>query len=951
MSQRYPSSTVWFIECRSAGKPLEQDKPNASGSGVSIWLRKRGNNDPGKRYILTCQHVVREGRTGTTLDVIRVWQPGSGYTGHTEAKRARVSIITPMHEVWPEGSQHAGDDWVLLEVDDEEFTQSADCIRKVAGPSFIWNSLIGYPGGAAGLKHGSVLEPICSHGFRRLAVFDAAIHLLGSEEAAEGMSGGGLFSLLGAFAGLHRSTMQKGVVKRSVAASHIRRQLSARGYDIVEPGALPSPIRLAFKVACILLALALIFAFESGQVGDSSDATSFLGRMQRKYSTLNLHLFNRHLNCTITKTNSFIDRVRCYQTVTLRGESNITKTIVVDKGGTLVITEGALFRFSPETGIECYGRLQITGEDDSPVTLEGRDNQTWCGIFLSGAGANDSSLNNCNVSRGSGSRVDPTGNSYVSISDDGADSDTLKDATSFVPPPLRFGGDSVKQYGGALCIDEVSGVSIKQCMFEKCSAELGGAIHFYKSSNATIENCVFRSNVVMPMLGKSIAAAGGAVSVVNSFGVDFRYCEFEENKALSQWSCGGAVSVNFRGSATFSNCEFKKNVASHAGGAFYCLSLRPQFAKGSVSESESFSRDISFIECTFSNNRTLRRFHNPRASVWENHGHEIAVDAGCTVRLGQCDFTSGLSDGRLVHIDSGADQKGNGSTLADNRARLTIMESTFNVMNESAAIIAPWDEAKDRVNIIAGNIQIRRHTEATQLPGIVGIVDDLMPSEKAVSGKTQRYSRPRIDGTSVDTIVMHHVSAINWDAPNALDSGVKADAELRLGEIPAASKMFSPEFCKAIFESYGVSTHYLITREGCIRRLVPHSEVAFHAGESMMPNPPDAARRVNVNEFSIGIELIAVHPDDYGKVPSPQDRAYTDEQYRSLVELLMYLHGQLWGKSGASSLKMVVGHDEVSGIAAVKAGRRKGPPKTDPGPDVEWKRIRHEDFSPILDIR
>jgi len=43
---------------------------------------------------------------------------------------------------------------------------------------------------------------------------------------------------------------------------------------------------------------------------------------------------------------------------------------------------------------------------------------------------------------------------------------------------------------------------------------------------------------------------------------------------------------------------------------------------------------------------------------------------------------------------------------------------------------------------------------------------------------------------------------------------------------------------KAVFEAYGVSAHYIITREGQIVRLVPEDWVAWHAGVSQMP-PPD----------------------------------------------------------------------------------------------------------------
>lgn len=52
----------------------------------------------------------------------------------------------------------------------------------------------------------------------------------------------------------------------------------------------------------------------------------------------------------------------------------------------------------------------------------------------------------------------------------------------------------------------------------------------------------------------------------------------------------------------------------------------------------------------------------------------------------------------------------------------------------------------------------------------------------------------------------------------------------------------------------GVSSHFLIRRDGVIYRLVENSGVAWHAGVSRFGNY-GAAGRPSVNEISIGIEL------------------------------------------------------------------------------------------------
>ncbi len=58
---------------------------------------------------------------------------------------------------------------------------------------------------------------------------------------------------------------------------------------------------------------------------------------------------------------------------------------------------------------------------------------------------------------------------------------------------------------------------------------------------------------------------------------------------------------------------------------------------------------------------------------------------------------------------------------------------------------------------------------------------------------------------------------------------------------------------KAMFEFYGVSAHYLIDRSGVTFELVAPHLLAFHAGKSKLPSDG----RESVNQFSIGVELIA----------------------------------------------------------------------------------------------
>lgn len=134
---------------------------------------------------------------------------------------------------------------------------------------------------------------------------------------------------------------------------------------------------------------------------------------------------------------------------------------------------------------------------------------------------------------------------------------------------------------------------------------------------------------------------------------------------------------------------------------------------------------------------------------------------------------------------------------------------------------------------------------------------------------------------SVDTVVVH-------SSYNSL-GGDKYDTEKII----------------AIYKSYGVAAHYLIGREGDIRRLVKEDDIAYHAGESRMPDG-----RSNVNVFSIGIELV-------GDLES----GFTKEQYGALNFLLADIKKR-------HEIKYVLGHEDIA------PGR-----KTDPW-KIEWDKVR-----------
>ncbi len=88
---------------------------------------------------------------------------------------------------------------------------------------------------------------------------------------------------------------------------------------------------------------------------------------------------------------------------------------------------------------------------------------------------------------------------------------------------------------------------------------------------------------------------------------------------------------------------------------------------------------------------------------------------------------------------------------------------------------------------------------------------------------------------------------------------------------------------------YDVSSHYLISREGLIYRLVKDNDLAWHAGRSQLFDG-----RTSVNRFSIGIELLH-HEND----------SANDFQYNSLVDLIKYLQFDY-------DIKHITGHTDIS---------------------------------------
>lgn len=139
------------------------------------------------------------------------------------------------------------------------------------------------------------------------------------------------------------------------------------------------------------------------------------------------------------------------------------------------------------------------------------------------------------------------------------------------------------------------------------------------------------------------------------------------------------------------------------------------------------------------------------------------------------------------------------------------------------------------------------------------------------------------------------------------NSGRKIDTLIVHSSYDAiGSEPYSVSGLIAEYKSYGVSPHYLIDREGNVYRLVADQNIAYHAGESKVPDG-----RTNVNDFSLGVEIMTTKTD------KP-----TSAQYAALNGLIAYLKGKY-------EFKYILGHDDIA------PGR-----KDDPW-NFDWSKVKN----------
>lgn len=135
-----------------------------------------------------------------------------------------------------------------------------------------------------------------------------------------------------------------------------------------------------------------------------------------------------------------------------------------------------------------------------------------------------------------------------------------------------------------------------------------------------------------------------------------------------------------------------------------------------------------------------------------------------------------------------------------------------------------------------------------------------------------------------------------------------------------------------IFNENGISTHYLIDRDGNIIKCVEENRVAYHAGKGTLNDNPDYENKLN--RYSIGIEIMAIGSEkdmeqyftqeEYAKIDKSLI-GFTDAQYASLEKLLRNICDRYYTLS--YDRQHIIGHSEYN------------PTKSDPGELFDWSKI------------
>lgn len=168
-------------------------------------------------------------------------------------------------------------------------------------------------------------------------------------------------------------------------------------------------------------------------------------------------------------------------------------------------------------------------------------------------------------------------------------------------------------------------------------------------------------------------------------------------------------------------------------------------------------------------------------------------------------------------------------------------------------VVAEADEG-NKADVAKESVEKKEEVDTKEVAKVSGII------QKNVSWGYQNAS-----GRKIDTVIIH-------SSYNAL-GGDEYDVDKLIKE----------------YKDYGVAPHYLIDRQGGTYQLVQDKNIAYHAGTSSVPDG-----RTNVNNFSLGIEMMNTKTDEYSAA-----------QYSALNKLISNIKTKY-------KIKYVLGHNQIA---------------------------------------
>ncbi len=560
----------------------------------------------------------------------------------------------------------------------------------------------------------------------------------------------------------------------------------------------------------------------------------------------------------------------------ISGQRIVAQDLEIPAGGLLLLRPGTHLYFKKGARLLVKGQIKAEGTEQDPVTFDfDASSNAESGILLRGIDTAESQFLYCNFRYGNGigvTKPSPARQSTVSGKELYGEKETVVTSVG-------------NRAGGAVLLIGATKIAFTNCTFADNQAYQGGAMALFGTDLVQINHCIFSRNT-STFGGGAIFAQASQVYITGK-------CEFETNKtghlptaandkAPSAEACGGALYLGFGARCDVRDAIFRGNEASNAGGAVYIYNTHPP--------AWQMTNVNQMSQLTFNGNRSYRR-----------EGGAVRVDG---------ETRTSLVDPIFEDNYSGFDVAAPGPALKD-ESRLALQVEVIN--------------PTFRRNGLTYSERFRTKEAASTADAGRSFLPAPMENRRTYKVADQRL---------IDTIVIHSVSAKQWD-----DSAFRARfadkihifeslPEIQALLVNPSETRFDWQLCKQVLELTDQSAHYLIDRKGAIRQLVADKDIAFHAGKSVMPKGDD---RQNVDDFSLAIQMIGTDKGTDDALTDSAASGFTQAQYDALDDLLLEL-----SRKHRILPKNIVAHSAISERAVALNMLNSAETSSDPGKLFDW---------------